>query len=363
MLIKSLEVFGLRNLEPQHLEFTENINLFLGENGQGKTSILEAIFLLSHAKSFRTPTLKNILREDYSEKDGNVKAVVGTELGEITLEVKVRSSKRELFLNDKRVNGAEGFIGNLKTVLFTPDDLELVKGAPQVRRQFLDRTLVMIDRSYTKTLIDYTKVLKMRNSLLHSERFSEADIFLDQLIRLNLEISNKRVNLINDIREHIERSYLDISGSSDESLSLEYKSNFSKVNFSETEFRELFLSNLERDRVNRRTSIGVHKDDIKINFKSHTADGLSRELSSQGQARTIALSFKLGAFYLIKSITKDSPVLLFDDFEGELDEGRSRAFYKTLKEINAQTFLTTTHDKLNVGSGVLVRKVRQGLVE
>jgi DNA replication and repair protein RecF len=351
VIIKSLSVFGLRNLEPQTIHFKDSLNLLLGDNGQGKTSILEAIFLLSHAKSFRTPTLKNILRNDYSDKIGSSKAVIETELGELTLEVKISGSKRELLLNDKRVSGADNFIGNLKTVLFTPDDLEIVKGAPQIRRQFLDRTLVMIDKNYTKVLLEYSKISKMRNSLLHSERFNEADLFVDNLIFLNLEISKKRAFLIENIKDYVNQAYLQISNKEDENLSLEYKSNFSK---------DLFINNLERDRINKRTSIGIHKDDIKIKFTSSTAEGSSRELSSQGQARTIALSFKLGAFRMIEKVIGEKPVLLFDDFEGELDESRSKAFYQVLKNTGAQVFLSTTHKRGEILEELSIREIRNG---
>ncbi len=363
MFIKNLSLYGLRNLEPQSIDFKDSLNLFLGENGQGKTSILEAIFLLSHAKSFRTSILKNILRDDYKEKHASSKAIVRTDLGELSLEMKINGSKRELFLNDKRVNGAESFIGNLKTVLFTPDDLEIVKGAPQIRRQFLDRTLVMIDRNYTKVLLEYSKIVKMRNTLLHQESFKEADLFIENLVYLNLEISKKRSNLISEIREYIEKAYLEISEKNYEKLSLEYKGSFSKLEITEENIRDALIKNLERDRVNRRTGVGIHKDDIKINFSSSTANGNSRELSSQGQARTIALSFKLGAFYLIEKITQDKPVLLFDDFEGELDETRSKAFYEVLMRTGAQVFLSSTHSRSEVLGELNIRNVRLGLLE
>jgi len=344
--LKRLEVSGLRNIDHLKCSFDPGLSIILGKNGQGKTSVLEAIFLLSHARSFRTSSIKEIVKYGSLSGEPNfATAYIETNLGEFEILINIHKGKRELLVNQKRVTRAGDFCGLLKTVLFTPEDLELVKGSPVIRRQFLDRVLVMLEPNLMNTLGEYSKVIKTRNVLLQEGDIRKANIFNEPLITLNLLIAKKRKEFIDGISDKVKEIYKKIANNStDEEISLEYKSTFFRNNsiISIDEALRLFEENQTRDRKLGRTNLGTHKDELSLNFLSDFASGSSRIISSQGQARTIALCCKLASAEYIKLRTGEKPVLLLDDVDAELDEERRASLYNLLNKHEGQIFLTGT---------------------
>ncbi len=355
MHLERLSIFGIRNLSPVTLELSPGVSYIFGNNGQGKTSLLEAIFLLSHARSFRSATLKNVLCRsgkiesnqapinqalvNQATVEGNFKS----DLGEISIGVKINGGKRELYINEKKSSSTESFIGNLKTVIFTPEDLEIVKGTPSIRRQFIDRVLVMVSSKYTKNITEYAKILKIRNKLLFEGSAKEAFLFNERLAYFNAEILKERLDFVSIISPYISKIYKSISNNEEEII-INYKSNFYKEgrSFSEVEIFRIFEEEKSKDALRRRTSYGIHKDEFVIDFVSSFASGSSREISSQGQIRTKSLACKLASAEFIEIKTGQKPVLLLDDVEGELDEIRRFNLYKYLSGLANQVLITGT---------------------
>jgi len=361
VIIKKLFISNIRNLQPQEINTAHQTVFLLGKNGQGKTSVLEAVFLLSHLRSFRSTTLLDVININPTEelkksprlknKEAFVRAILETNLGEVELAVSINGKKREFLLNGKKITSVEKFCGILKTVLFTPEDLEIVKGAPQIRRQFLDRILVMLDPKDIGILNDYSKKLKIRNHLLKQKDYKAANLFNNQLIQLNIEIVKKRVNLVNLLQLKIGDLYSEISGVENENFQLVYQSTF--FNEVENDFRsleecqQLFFEQEQRESILGRTALGCHKDELKIEFHHNDLRTNSRITSSQGQTRTKVLSFKLASAQIIHDITGKWPILLLDDVEAELDSDRSRNLRKRVFSYQGQVFITGTSLELD----------------
>lgn len=356
MILKKLFVSNIRNLKPQEINLSQQTVFLIGKNGQGKTSVLEAIFVLSHLRTFRSNTLLDVININPIEnseknsiaknKEAFIKAVLETNLGELELAVSINGKKREFLLNGKRITSVEKFCGILKTVLFTPDDLEIIKGSPQIRRQFLDRVLVMLDPKDIILLNEYSKKLKIRNLLLKQKDFKAAKLFVNQLIQLNLEIVKKRVKLVNLLQAKIGDLYSRISGIEKENFHLIYQSTFlNETNDylkSIEECQQLFFEQEQRENILGRTALGCHKDELKIEFHHNDLKTNSRITSSQGQIRTKILSFKLASAEIIHDITGKWPILLLDDVEAELDNDRSKNLREIIFSYQGQVFITGT---------------------
>ena len=211
MRLRSLFISNIRNLTAQNINLTSDVIYLEGKNGQGKTSVLEAIFLLSHVRSFRSQALSDIITISKEKSNSSfIKGEVNTALGKIQLEFLIAGKKRELTINDKKTSKVDDFCGKLKTVLFTPEDLEIVKGAPLIRRQFLDRILVMLNPHDISLLNEYSKVLKFRNKLLKDKQLKQAVLLNEKLILLNLEIVQKRVSLVEKLKNKVKTLYFEI---------------------------------------------------------------------------------------------------------------------------------------------------------
>ncbi|HMO17715.1 MAG TPA: DNA replication/repair protein RecF [Oligoflexia bacterium] len=353
MYLKQLEICNIRNLKDISLSLSPGISVITGNNGEGKTSILESIFLLSHARSFRTSSLKEVVSH-ISSDSSFVKGEVESSLGNIELSVSIEKKnnpggKRYFNVNNKNVRSASEFCGRLKTVLFTPEDLELVKGGPVIRRQFIDRVLVMLEPSFLIDLSEYTKIVKSRNRLLIDGDFKSAILFNEPLLVKNIKIAEKRLSLVLAITERVSDLYKEISGSQSEHISISYRSSFVEKGgelCSLEKAREIMSSSIQKDMAHKRTCVGIHRDDVPLSFKSAFTQGLSRVVSSQGQVRLIALCCKLASAELISARTGERPVLLLDDVDAELDQGRSLRLYSVLMKYPGQILLTGTEPPL-----------------
>ncbi len=351
MQLRSVDIRNLRNIQRIATDFPQGSIFIHGKNGQGKTSVIEAIFLLSHARSFRTSSVRDIVNisDKKTNSESMVSGIIDTNLGTLHLAILIRQGKRELFINEKKVQTAADFCGRLKTVLFTPEDLELVKGAPLLRRQFLDRILVMLEPSIMNDLAEYTKLLKNRNALLLAGDFRKAKIFDSLLIEKNHTLVSKRYHLLQGIREKAKNLYFKIVHDKKEEMQLYYKSSFIKEGelISQEEARLIFESAFERDMKTGRTNIGIHRDEVLVKFTSEFVHGLSKIVSSQGQVRSVALCCKLASAEYIHEKTNEAPLLLLDDMDSELDDGRRESLYKLISEYPGQIFFTGTRLPVN----------------
>lgn len=360
MLIKKIFLSNIRNLKSQEIELGFNTIFLSGKNGQGKTSLLEAIFILSHLRSFRSSSLTDIINT--KEKSAYVGAIMQSNLGEFKLEVAIQGKKRELLINSKKVSTVEIFCGQLKTVLFTPEDLEIIKGAPQVRRQFLDRVLAMLDPKVINLLSEYSKRLKFRNALLRNNDISGAELLVPKLSELNNLIVNMRIDLVNKLKTRTSEIYSRISGQEEEGFELIYQSSFidehTKCPYKINEIEALFKEEKKKEEVLGRTTIGCHRDELKIDFINKGSRMLSRLTSSQGQTRTKVLSIKLASAEIIHQNTGEWPIFLLDDVEAELDKERTANLRTEILNYKGQVFLTGTELVINDFNTLNTKEIR-----
>ncbi|TGK21120.1 DNA replication/repair protein RecF [Leptospira fluminis] len=335
MFLRSLRLLNFRNHENVSLEFDSRLVFFVGENGEGKTNLLEAIALLSWLKSFRESEDGNLVRW---ESDGfYLKAEVESDHKVDFIEIgysKRPTVRRKLKFNQEEIKKRSDLIGKFITVLMTPLDLQIAEGGPSERRRFIDGLLSSIDRDYLNDLIDYNKILKHRNALLKSGSKDAGlySIWDSRLVEKGVSVHEKRYKLINDFDGIYRQNLIKLSGGKDE-LFIKYKPSFSDPD----DFKTRLQRNFSRDQRLGYTSVGVHRDDIFIGID----DKDITEFASQGQKRSTVISLKAASFEYYRKTLDITPVLLIDDVIRELDVKRREYFVELV--LNAgQAFFTTT---------------------
>ena len=335
MKINNIELKNYRNYDYLNLSFDEGVNLIMGHNAQGKTNLIEAIYISSMGKSFRTPNDRELIKFDknasfikvFAEKnDFNIEV-------EIELEKKGSNSVIKRIKKDKKnLYKTSELIKNILIVIFSPEDLKLVKEEPEKRRRFLDRELCQISPSYYDNYSNYRRALKQRNNYL-----KEKDINLDMLDIWDEQIVNYGSNIIKYRRSFVKK-LSEISSEihngitdGEENIAIKYEPNVEEdIIFGKLKEKR------EKDIENRTTSVGPHRDDLGF-----FVNGIDmRSFGSQGQQRTCALSLKLAELSLIKEETEEDAILLLDDVMSELDLKRQEFLIKTLSK--NQLFITTT---------------------
>jgi DNA replication and repair protein RecF len=350
VFLDELEVRGIRNLKPQRVSFRKRVTVISGRNGQGKTSLLEAIFLLSHHRSFRTSLLRDVVSWADPERSGFIRGLVRSAVGSREIRLELDRGRRVLLLDGKRTEAAGQFFGQLRCVTFTPEELQLVKGAPQMRRQYVDRTLALVDREYFANLVQYQRALKQRNSVLGTPAGGD-DAVLVPWERLLAEhgrpIAAARSEFLSAIAPSCAKYYRDLCGgepNAGEKISFRYRSDFSSDGemLSQDEILALFEGGRGQDCRLKATQLGVHRDDVEIVFGAEAVSGSARSLASQGQSRTIALALKLAAVEYIGNRSGEAPIILLDDAESELDAARREGLFEFLQGSSSQVIITTT---------------------
>ena len=339
MYIKKIFLNNFRNYENQQITLNENINIIYGNNAQGKTNIIEAIFLCAMGKSFRDKKDKNLIKFSETSANVNIEYQKIDRLGEIKAEI---SDKKTFFINGVKQSKISDIIGKINVVIFTPEDINIIKEGPQRRRKFLDMMISSLKPAYIHLLNNYNKILEQRNNYLRQIKIenkdvSVLDIWDEQLAEHSFKIFEYRKYFIQKIENYIEDIHNMITNCGKERIKIKYISNGKS--------KEQFLENLKKSRVidiqRGYTSTGVHRDDfmIYINNKQVSIFG------SQGQQRTSILSLKLCELKIVKEEIGDSPILLLDDFMSELDENRRKSFIENIK--GNQVIITCT-DKIKL---------------
>lgn len=359
MHVRYIDISNFRTLKNQKVEFSRRVTLLVGRNGQGKTSVLEAIYLLSQAKSFRKAKPR-----DYVNWGGascaHVYGYISASDGARKIAYEINEGKRRILINDSVISEARRFYGQFIAIDFTPSDLDIVLGAPSNRRSFVDRLLVMLDRTFVNVLMQYQKVLKQRNALMlsivkKSSAHKHCDIKRDlsmwsaPLVELGSEISQRRKDVLGLLEHHATKYYrylvnIDCKHSNAENIKLNYISKFYKENIilSKTELTQRYQESIERDLKQKTTTFGVHNDDIHILLDTGYGDKDARSFASQGQSKSIALALKLASIDVVRERVNEIPVLLLDDVESELDPQRRDALYKLIAEFDNQVIITST---------------------
>ncbi|MGT2907608.1 DNA replication/repair protein RecF [Streptococcus dentiloxodontae] len=344
MWLKSLHIKNFRNYQDAEVEFSPNLNIFLGANAQGKTNILEAIYFLALTRSHRTRFDKELI--NFHEKSLSLSGQLQKSSGQVPLELILSSKGRITKVNHLKQAKLSGYIGTMTVVLFAPEDLQLVKGAPSLRRKFIDIDLGQIKPIYLSDLSNYNHILKQRNSYLKLTDKIDTDflsVLDEQLANFGSRVIEHRFTFIKDLEQEATKHHQIISNQAEE-LTVSYQSSFdfSDKNNIYQSFLKALSSNRQRDILKKNTSIGPHRDDLSFNI-----NGIDANFGSQGQQRSLILSLKMAEIELIKTVTGDYPILLLDDVMSELDNHRQLKLLENISD-NIQTFLTTTSlDHLN----------------
>lgn len=344
MLVQSLTLGNYRNYGDLELGFHPNLNLLIGDNGQGKTNILESIFYAATGKSHRTNFDNELIK--WQEKFMRVGLIGVRGIGKIKIEIIVRSDgKKILKVNNQMMKKLSELIGNINVVLFSPEDIMLVKGGPSIRRRFLDIEISQTSPFYYHNLASYLKVLSQRNNLLKAVRDKkESDSLLDvwdmQLVEFGCNIIKKRIEVLGKLKGLAKDIHSKITDGK-EDLALYYFATVDPSKAVDMTLEDYYIAKLQENRFSEikigSTLIGPHRDDIEIKI----GDTNVKAFGSQGQQRTCALSLKLAEMEFMKLETKEYPVLLLDDVLSELDSAR-RKFLLEVAGGTVQTFVTAT---------------------
>ena len=353
MWINKIKVNDFRNYDNEEIELNKNINIFYGENAQGKTNIIEAIFLSSMGKSFRAKKDKEMIK--LSENRAMIEILFNKKDRDGKIKIELQN-KKNVYLNGIKLKKLSELLGNINIVIFTPDDINILKGGPQNRRRFLDIMISQLKPNYMYNLNLYLKTLEQRNNYLRQIKEYNKDenlleIWDEKLAEYAFNIYNYRNEFINKIKNKIKNIHSEITNNKEE-IKIEY--------LTECESKEKYLKLLKDRRkldiIKGYTTKGIHRDDfiIYINKKELNIYG------SQGQHRTAILSLKLSELNIIYEETGEYPILLLDDFMSELDEKRREHFLKNIK--NTQIIITCT-EKFDIeNNNILIYNVKDGKV-
>ena len=345
MIIKSLELSDYRNYDSLTMEFDEGTNILFGDNAQGKTNILEAIYVSATTKSHKSTKDKDIV--NFKKEESHIRTYVEKDGIETRVDMHLRKNKSKgIAIDGKKIKKASELLGILNVIFFSPEDLSIIKNGPAERRRFVDMELCQLDSVYLYNLNHYNKILNQRNKLLKDlytnpslrETLSIWDM---QLISFGSKVIERRKLFIEQLNEIILNIHKSLSGNK-EHLEIIYEPEAEIENY-----ENKLLINQERDIRLKMTTIGPHRDDFSFYVKKIKEDGTYyedmvdiRKFGSQGQQRTAALSLKLSEIELVKKITKDTPLLLLDDVLSELDSNRQNYLLNSIGDI--QTIITCT---------------------
>ncbi len=353
MYITNIKLTNFRNYKEQQIILNPNLNIFYGDNAQGKTNIIESIFLCSIGKSFRTSKDKELIKFneeissiflEYEKSDRN---------GSIKVEI---NDKKNILVNGIKIKKLSELLGNLNIVIFTPDDIQILKEGPQKRRRFLDVMISQLRPSYLHYLNLYNKTLEQRNNYLKQiklENKSEEmlEIWDEKLAEYGEKIFIYRNEFIEKIKQKINIIHKNITSEKEE-LKIEYESNCSN----KENYLKLLKARRKLDIIKGFTTKGIHRDDFMIYINNE----LVNIYGSQGQNRTVVLSLKIAEMQVIYDEIGEYPILLLDDFMSELDEKRRKNFLEYIE--NTQVIITCTDKIENLDRDYKLFQVKNGII-
>ena len=334
MIVKSVELSDFRNYGSLLLNFSDGINILYGDNAQGKTNILESIYLSGTTKSHRGSKDKEMIH--FGKEEAHIRTVVEKQGKEYHIDMHIKKHKTKgIAINQVPIKKASDLFGVLNLIFFSPEDLNIIKEGPAERRRFLDMELCQLDKIYLYNLSKYNKILNQRNKLLkdmfqNPELRSTLDIWDQQLITYGTKIIQRRRQFVEELNTIIFTIHKKLSGNKEE-LFLSYEPDCSDVYYPQK-----LCEAREKDERFGSTSVGPHRDDISFFIGNIDI----RKFGSQGQQRTAALSLKLSEIELVKKIIGEEPVLLLDDVLSELDSNRQNQLLNSLS--TTQTMITCT---------------------
>lgn len=334
MYIESLELKNFRNYSDLSIKLDKGTNILYGDNAQGKTNVLESVYLCGTTKSHKGSKDKEMIH--FEEDESHIRMYVNKDNSSYKIDMHLKKNKpKGIAINGIPIKKAKELFGIVNIVFFSPEDLNIIKNGPSERRRFIDLELCQLNKLYLIELSNYNKILNQRNKLLKDLYFNPGliktlDIWDEQLVFYGNKVIAMRKEFIEELNDIIHDIHQNLTGDK-ELIELRYESNVEPDDFLE----ELNKSR-DKDCKYKTTSVGLHRDDMAVNVNQVDI----RKYGSQGQQRTAALSLKLSEIYLVEKIIKDKPILLLDDVLSELDHNRQNYLLNSIHEI--QTIITCT---------------------
>ena len=318
MKASKLELYNFRNYENEKVSFSDEVNIIYGDNGMGKTNILEAVYYFSYGRSFRSGG-REVIKD--GERAARIALSFKNEERNYDGEIKFLSGKKkEIYLNEIELKKTSQLLGNFICVLFTPDEMSIIKGMPDIRRRFCDSGIMPLRPQFIKELITYRNLINQKTALLKSRDYTTLDIWNEKIAETGSKIMLMRSSYIKRVEEKASLLQSDISLLK-ENLSIDYNPSV-KMGENLSEIKENFYKKLheykEKEKENLFCMVGVHRDEIDFNINNK----LAKNYASQGQIRTAVLCLKSAQMEIIKEETGKYPVMLLDDILSELDKKR-----------------------------------------
>lgn len=343
MYLSKIELKNFRNYKSIKVKLSSHMNIFIGNNAQGKTNILESVYVLALTKSHRYGVENNLIHKDYDTCF--IKGSIRDNNKLKDLEIKLDKQKKKFFINKKEIRKVSDYISNMKIIMFCPDDLDIIKGSPQIRRNLMNIQISQLFYSYVQYLNEYNKILKSRNEYLklmavnHYTDYRYLEILDQKLCDRAVKIYQYREKYLSFINEKIGEIFEKITSIS--GLNVVYENNIDLNDFSDDEIRKQFSkklsSNMKREIMQGTTLYGPHRDD----FSFYLGQNNMRLYGSQGQQRMAIVAFKLAEIELFKEMLGTSPILLLDDIFSELDISTRKKLIQFIPE-DIQVIITTT---------------------
>ena len=359
MYIKNIEISNFRNIKKMNLEFNKSVNIFIGKNAQGKTSILESIYVLAFTKSCKGFNEEELIKN--GERFFRVKGLVKKGSLNRKFEVSYKKNDKIIKIDEVKINKISNYISNINVIMFSPDDLDIVKKSPSVRRNFLNIELCQLHSDYLKALNEYNKILKMRNEYIrknnNSINYTYLDVITKELIDREIIICKYRNEFINEINEKIDNIFYKITRK--KGLKLKYKRNIEESD--KLELFKVYKKNYPLDFDKGTTNNGSHRDDFEFYFN----DSDLKLYGSQGLQRLAILSLKLAEIDIFKNKSGNYPIVLLDDIFSEIDLDKRKNLLKFIKK--SIQFIITTTDINNISEKILtdstVFEVENGIIK
>lgn len=336
MFIKRLQMLNYRNYNVLDISLGPHVNVFMGDNAQGKTNILEGIYYCAFARSHRTSKDRELI--NWNSDNALLSVTVGRERLDKRIDISIlKDGKKAIQINKIKIKKIGELFGNFNVVMFSPEDLKIIKDSPGVRRKFIDMELCQLNPKYYYNLVQYNKVLNERNSILRNRNINKdiLEVYDMQLVEFGYNIIIDRLEYIQKLNKYSTKIHSDIT-SGKEKIEFKYISTIKDLENIKENFYSLLEKNRSRDCERGITSIGPHRDDFTVLIN----DIDTKSYGSQGQQRTAVLTIKFSSLKIIKELTGEHPVLLLDDVLSELDFSRKRYILSTIGDI--QTIITCT---------------------
>ena len=334
MDVESLELQNFRNYQRISLSFDGGTNVFYGDNAQGKTNLLEAIHVCSTTRSHKSSHDHELIR--FGEEEAHLRLFFIRNDVRHKIDMHLRKNgKKGVAIDGLPIRKAADLFGMINIVLFSPEDMNIIKHSPKERRRFMDSELCQLDRLYLSNLYEYNRLLVQRNALLKDIPFTPSleptlDVWDEQMVALGVPLIRAREQFLERTGEIVREIHRNLTGGREE-ISILYEPSVLPE-----EFADVLRRNREKDLRYKLSSAGPHRDDFCVQIGGVDI----RHFGSQGQQRSAALSLKLSEIYMIRKVTGDTPVLLLDDVLSELDSGRQRMLLSNMEKV--QTFITCT---------------------